>query len=162
MRDANRFGRASYYINACQQSTDAGEAVAPILSVMHNVSVTRGIGKKMRRICHPRSGSGSPSQIKKSRLLPPGHVESWNAMGQSGPDLLSIGIASSQAAPLGKPRWGWRSNESLQPSERLKFLAPKHQIAMCLEIRKASGRSLFACSPPGLTFKRAPLVPLWK
>ena len=46
VRAADRFARASYYINACQQSADAREAVAAVFSVMRNVSVPRGIRKK--------------------------------------------------------------------------------------------------------------------
>ncbi len=46
VRAADRFVRASYYINACQQSADAREAVAAVFSVMRNVSVPRGILKK--------------------------------------------------------------------------------------------------------------------
>lgn len=46
VRAADRFARASYYINACQQSDIAREAVAAVFSVMRNVSVPRGIRKK--------------------------------------------------------------------------------------------------------------------
>ncbi len=46
VRAADRFVRASYYINACQQTADAREAVAAVSSVMRNVSVPRGIRKK--------------------------------------------------------------------------------------------------------------------
>ena len=46
VRAADRFVRASYYINSCQQSADAREAVAAVLSVMRNVSVPRGIRKQ--------------------------------------------------------------------------------------------------------------------
>lgn len=42
-RAADRFARASFYINAAQQSADAKEAVAAVFSVMRNVSVPRGI-----------------------------------------------------------------------------------------------------------------------
>jgi choloylglycine hydrolase len=42
-RAADRFARASFYINATQQSADPREAVAAVLSVMRNVSVPRGI-----------------------------------------------------------------------------------------------------------------------
>jgi penicillin V acylase-like amidase (Ntn superfamily) len=42
-RAADRFARASFYINACRQSGDAREAVASVLSVMRNCSVPRGI-----------------------------------------------------------------------------------------------------------------------
>ena len=41
---ADRFARASFYINAAQQSADPREAVASVFSVMRNVSVPRGIG----------------------------------------------------------------------------------------------------------------------
>lgn len=42
-RAADRFARASFYINACQQSAVPREAVAAVFSVMNNVSVPRGI-----------------------------------------------------------------------------------------------------------------------
>lgn len=42
-RAADRFVRASFYINAVQQSADPREAVAAVFSVMRNVSVPRGI-----------------------------------------------------------------------------------------------------------------------
>lgn len=42
-RAADRFARASFYINACQQSADPREAVAAVFSVMRNVGVPRGI-----------------------------------------------------------------------------------------------------------------------
>lgn len=42
-RAADRFARASFYINAAQQSADPREAVAAVFSVMRNVSVPRGI-----------------------------------------------------------------------------------------------------------------------
>ncbi len=46
VRAADRFARASFYINACQQSANPREAVAAVFSVMRNVSVPRGIRKK--------------------------------------------------------------------------------------------------------------------
>jgi len=42
-RAADRFARASFYINAAQQSANPREAVAAVFSVMRNVSVPRGI-----------------------------------------------------------------------------------------------------------------------
>lgn len=42
-RAADRFARASFYINAAAQSADPREAVATVFSVMRNVSVPRGI-----------------------------------------------------------------------------------------------------------------------
>jgi choloylglycine hydrolase len=42
-RAADRFVRASFYINAAEQTSDARKAVAAVLSVMRNVSVPRGI-----------------------------------------------------------------------------------------------------------------------
>jgi penicillin V acylase-like amidase (Ntn superfamily) len=46
VRAADRFVRASYYINACEQTADPRAAVAAVFSVMRNVSVPRGIRKK--------------------------------------------------------------------------------------------------------------------
>ena len=43
-RAADRFARASFYINACRQTSDPREATASVFSVMRNVSVPRGIG----------------------------------------------------------------------------------------------------------------------
>ncbi|WP_459558014.1 linear amide C-N hydrolase [Lacunimicrobium album] len=45
-RAADRFARASFYINACNQSSDQREAVASVMSVMRNASVPRGISTK--------------------------------------------------------------------------------------------------------------------
>ncbi len=42
-RAADRFVRASFYINACRQSAEPREAVADVFSVMRNVGVPRGI-----------------------------------------------------------------------------------------------------------------------
>ncbi|EAQ80205.1 linear amide C-N hydrolase [Blastopirellula marina] len=42
-RPADRFARASFYINAARQSADPQEAVAATFSVIRNVSVPRGI-----------------------------------------------------------------------------------------------------------------------
>jgi choloylglycine hydrolase len=42
-RAADRFARASFYINAVQKSANPREAVAAVFSVMRNVSVPRGI-----------------------------------------------------------------------------------------------------------------------
>ena len=42
-RAADRFTRASFYINATQQSANPREAIAAVFSVMRNVSVPRGI-----------------------------------------------------------------------------------------------------------------------
>ena len=42
-RAADRFARASFYINAAKQSADPREAVASVFSVMRNVSVPLGI-----------------------------------------------------------------------------------------------------------------------
>ncbi len=42
-RAADRFARASFYINATKQSANPKEAVASVFSVMRNVSVPRGI-----------------------------------------------------------------------------------------------------------------------
>jgi choloylglycine hydrolase len=44
-RAADRFARASFYINACTQTDEPREAVASVFSVMRNVSVPRGIRK---------------------------------------------------------------------------------------------------------------------
>ena len=46
VRAADRFARASYYINAAKQSADPREAVAGVFSVIRSVSVPRGIRKK--------------------------------------------------------------------------------------------------------------------
>jgi penicillin V acylase-like amidase (Ntn superfamily) len=45
VRAADRFARASYYIEQCVQTDDPREAVAAVFSVVRNVSVPRGIRK---------------------------------------------------------------------------------------------------------------------
>jgi choloylglycine hydrolase len=44
-RASDRFARASFYINAAEQSANPREAVAAVFSVMRNVSVPRGISE---------------------------------------------------------------------------------------------------------------------
>jgi penicillin V acylase-like amidase (Ntn superfamily) len=59
-RAADRFVRASFYINAIPKTADNNEAVAGAFSVIRNVSVPLGISTPGQPTSHPRSGARCP------------------------------------------------------------------------------------------------------
>ncbi len=85
VRAADRFARASYYINACQQSADAREAVAAVFSVMRNVSVPRGIRKQGRaqRFINDLANRSRPEE---PCLLLRRHQQPGRPVGETGQD----------------------------------------------------------------------------
>lgn len=122
-RAADRFARASFYINACRQSGDAREAVASVFSVMRNVSVPRGIS--------------TPSQPNISSTL-------WRTVSDhknrvyyfentASPSLVWVkldkvdlkeGSGVQKLTLVGKPDLGGDQTASFEKAEPFKFLAP--------------------------------------
>ena len=126
VRAADRFARASYYINACQQSADAREAVAAVFSVMRNVSAPRGIRKK-----------GAPNVSatiwrtvadQKNRIY---YYEDTNSPGALWVKLDKIdfkeGTGVRKLTMAGKPDLGGDQSANFEKSEAFKFLAPAHK-----------------------------------
>ena len=124
VRAADRFARASYYINACQQSADPREAVAAVFSVMRNVSVPRGIRKK-----------GAPNVSatlwltvadQKNRVY---FYQDTNSPGALWVKLDQIdfkpGTEVRKLTLAGKPDTVGDQTANFQPSAPFKFLAPE-------------------------------------
>jgi choloylglycine hydrolase len=126
VRAADRFARASYYINACQQSSDAREAVAAVFSVMRNVSVPRGIRKK-----------GAPNVSatiwltvadQKNRVY---YYQDTNSPGALWVKLDKIdfkdGTGVRKLTLAGKPDVSGDQSANFEKSEPFKLLAPAHE-----------------------------------
>ena len=123
-RAADRFARASYYINACNQSADPREAVASVFSVMRNVSVPRGI----RKPDSPNISSTLWRTVSdhKNRVY---FYESTLS-----PSLLWIrlskidfqeGSGVRKLTLVGKPELGGDQTDNFTPAKPFEFLAPK-------------------------------------
>lgn len=123
VRAADRFARASYYINACQQSADAREAVAAVFSVMRNVSVPRGIHKKGA----PNLSSTLWRTVadQKNRVY---YFEDTNSPGVLWVKLDKIdfteGTGVRKLTLAGKPETIGDQSVNFEKSEPFKFLAP--------------------------------------
>lgn len=124
-RAADRFARASFYINACQQSANPREAVAATLSVMRNVSVPRGISTPAQ----PNISSTLWRTVSdhKQRVY---YFEDTNSPGalwvkldklDFGPDT---GVRKLTLA--GKPDTLGDQSANFEKSKPFKFLAPAH------------------------------------
>jgi len=122
-RAADRFVRASFYINAARQSADPREAVATVFSVMRNVSVPRGIT--------------TPNQPNISTTLWRSVSDQKNLVyyfeDTASPSLLWVDLkktdftAGSGVRKLtlhGNPAIGGDQTSNFKPAEPFKFLAP--------------------------------------
>lgn len=125
VRAADRFARASYYINACQQSADPREAVAAVFSVMRNVSVPRGI----RKHGAPNLSSTLWRTIadQKNRVY---YYEDTNSPGVLWVKLDKVdfkeGTGVRKLTLTGKPETIGDQSTNFKKSEPFKFLAPTH------------------------------------
>jgi choloylglycine hydrolase len=122
-RAADRFARASFYINACHQSADAREAVASVFSVMRNVSVPRGIS--------------TPDQPNISTTIWRTVSDQKNRVyffeNTASPSLVWIRLSQldfSAGAPVqkltldGNPDLAGDQSHGFQPAEPFQFLVP--------------------------------------
>jgi len=123
VRAADRFARASYYINACLQTADAREAVAAVFSVMRNVSVPRGIRKQGA----PNLSSTLWRTVadQKNRVY---YYEDTNSPGALWVKLDTIdfkdGSGVRKLTLAGKPNVIGDQSANFEKSEPFKFLAP--------------------------------------
>lgn len=123
-RAADRFARASYYVNTAQQSADQREAVSAVFSVIRNVSVPRGITTPgqpnlsstiWRTVADQKNrvyffeDTASPSLV-------------WARL-----DAIDLGPGSGvrKLAMHGTPGLGGDQTKNFRPAEPFKFLAPK-------------------------------------
>lgn len=124
-RAADRFARASFYINACTQSPEPREAVAATLSVMRNVSVPRGIS--------------TPDQPNISttiwRTVADQKNRTYYFESTAGPSLLWVKLEQLDFSPasgvrkltlVGNPDLAGDQTNHFKPAQPFKFLAPPH------------------------------------
>ncbi len=122
-RAADRFARASFYINACTQTSEPREAVASVFSVMRNVSVPRGIStpdqpnisstiwrtvadQKNRVYYFENTSSPSPVWIKLDKLD------------------FAEGSGTRKLTLVGNPDLGGDQTIKFEKAQPFKFLAP--------------------------------------
>ena len=123
VRAADRFARATYYINACQQSDKPREAVAAVFSVMRNVSVPRGIRKKDQ----PNLSSTIWLTVSDQKNLVY-YYQDTNSPGALWVKLDKIdfkeGSGVRKLTLVGKPDTTGDQSANFEKSEPFKFLAP--------------------------------------
>lgn len=123
-RAADRFARASFYINACTQTSEPREAVASVFSVMRNVSVPRGISTKDQ----PNIASTLWRTVadQKSRVY---YFENTASPSLIWVKLCEIdfaaGTGTRKLTLVGNPDLGGDQTQSFLPAEPFKFLAPE-------------------------------------
>jgi penicillin V acylase-like amidase (Ntn superfamily) len=122
-RAADRFARASFYINACHQSADAREAVASVFSVMRNVSVPRGISTPDQ----PNIASTLWRTVSDQKNM------TYYFENTASPSLVWVklnkvdfkdGSGTRKLTMVGKPDLGGDQTANFEPAEPFKFLAP--------------------------------------
>jgi penicillin V acylase-like amidase (Ntn superfamily) len=122
-RAADRFARASFYINACKQTADPREAVASVFSVMRNVSVPRGIGTKEQ----PNISSTIWRTVIDHKNLVYYFEDTAN------PSLVWVKLEKLDFQPgtgvrkltlSGKPPVGGDQSANFEKAEAFKFMAP--------------------------------------
>ena len=121
-RAADRFARASFYINACEQTADPREAIASVFSVIRNCSVPRGIStpnqpniattiwrtvadQKNRVYYFENTASPSPVWVKLANVD------------------FNEGSGVRKLTMVGKPDLGGDQTGNFQKAEPFKFLA---------------------------------------
>lgn len=123
-RPADRFVRASYYINATAQTADAREAIANVMSVLRNVSVPRGISTPSQP--HVSSTLWRTVADQKNRVLVFEDTAS--------PSLLWVRLQQLDFAPgsgvrklalAGHPGLGGDQTANFVRAEPFRFLAPR-------------------------------------
>jgi choloylglycine hydrolase len=123
-RAADRFARASFYINAAAQSADPRQAVAAVFSVIRNVSVPRGLS--------------TPSQPNLSSTIWRTVADQKNKVyffeDTASPSLLWVQLNQIDFKPgsgvrkltlHGNPGLGGDQTGNLKSAEAFKFLAPR-------------------------------------
>ena len=123
-RAADRFARASFYINACRQTEEPKEAVASVFSVIRNCSVPRGISTPSqpniastiwRTVSDQKNrvyyfeGTASPSLI-------------WVKLGDID---FKVGSGTRKLTMVGKPDLGGDQTSNFEKSAAFKFLTPE-------------------------------------
>jgi len=125
-RAADRFVRASFYINAARQTGDAREAVATVFSVMRNVSVPRGISTPEQ----PNISSTLWRTVadQKNKVYYFEDTASPSLVWVKLPELdFAAGSGVRKLQLAGKPDLSGDQTANFRPAEPFVFLAPETQ-----------------------------------
>ncbi|WP_437185099.1 linear amide C-N hydrolase [Planctomicrobium sp. SH668] len=123
-RAADRFARASFFINACRQSADPREAVASVFSVMRSVSVPRGISVEGQ----PNISSTLWRTVSDQKNLV------YFYEGTFSPSVLWVDLKQIDFSPEagvrkltldGYPDTAGNQSKNFKPAAAFKFLAPE-------------------------------------
>ena len=123
-RAADRFARASHYVNAAKQTADPREAVATVFSVMRNVSVPIGINTPGKPNVADTLWLTVSDQKNKVYYFQdttgPGTL--WVRLGELD---LSPGSGVRRLQLDGNPDLSGDQSRNLKPASLFAFLAPK-------------------------------------
>jgi penicillin V acylase-like amidase (Ntn superfamily) len=123
-RAADRFARASHYINAATQTADPREAVATVFSVIRNCSVPRGV--------QHATAANLSSTIWRTVADQKNIVYYYEDT--SSPSLVWVKLADvdfkegsgvRKLTMVGKPELGGNQTANFEKAEAFKFLAPQ-------------------------------------
>ena len=125
-RAADRFARASYYINASTQTADPREAVATVFSVIRNCSVPRGVQ-------HATAANLSTTIW---RTVADHKNKVFYFENTASPSLLWVKLAdvdfkegsgTRKLTMVGKPELGGNQTANFVKTDLFKFLTPDHK-----------------------------------
>lgn len=125
-RAADRFARASYYINASTQTADPREAVATVFSVIRNCSVPRGVK-------HATAANLSSTIW---RTVADHKTKVFYFENTASPSLVWVKLADvdfkegsgvRKLTMVGKPDLGGNQTANFEKAEPFKFLTPDHK-----------------------------------
>lgn len=122
-RAADRFARASYYINASTQTADPREAVATVFSVIRNCSVPRGVQ-------HATAANLSTTiwrtvADQKSRVYYFENTASPSLVWVNLADIdFTEGSGTRKLTMVGNPDLGGNQTANFEKAEAFKFLTP--------------------------------------
>ncbi len=122
-RAADRFARASFYVNACKQSAEPREAVSSVFSVMRNCSTPRGISTPET----PNIASTIWRTVsdQKQRIYYYENTASPSVVWVKLTDInFADGSGTRKLTLVGNPDIGGNQTANFVKAEPFKFLAP--------------------------------------
>ena len=125
-RAADRFARASYYINAANQTADPREAVATVFSVIRNCSVPRGV--KHATAANLSSTIWRTVADQKNKVFYFENTASPSLVWVKLADVdFKEGTGTRKLTMVGKPDLGGNQTTNFEKAEPFKFLTPDHK-----------------------------------
>ncbi len=125
-RAADRFARASYYINASAQSAEPREAVATVFSAIRNCSVPRGVQ-------HATAANLSTTiwvtvADQKNKVYYYGDTASPSIVWVNLAEIdFTDGTGTRKLTMVGRPDLGGNQTTAFEAAEPFKFLTPDHK-----------------------------------